>query len=46
MTSTRKDVRIRRTTADRLLADLQQRILYVNSDDCRLAYKVGRAVVF
>lgn len=45
MTSRRKDVRIRRSTADRMVKELQERILEINSDD-RYAYKVGRAVIF
>ena len=45
MTSRRKDVRIRRSIADRMVKELQERILEINSDD-RYAYKVGRAVIF
>ena len=45
MTSGRKDMKIRRSTADKLLEGVQQRILKVNSDD-RFIVKITRAVVF
>ena len=45
MTSDRKEVRIKRSTADRLLNGFIERISKVNSDDSYL-YRVDRAVVF
>lgn len=45
MTSKSKDVRIKRSTADRLVDEIQARILEINSND-ELAYKVTRAVLF
>ena len=45
MTSDRKDVRIKRSTADRILKGLQQRIIEVNTV-CEFAYIMKRAVVF
>ena len=45
MTSSRKDVRIRRETADRLLEGLRERILLANANDS-FCYRIKRAVVF
>lgn len=45
MTSSRKDIRIRRETADRLLEGIRERILQTNADE-GFCYRVSRAVVF
>ena len=45
MTSSRKDVRIKRETADRLLEGLRERILLANANDS-FCYRIKRAVVF
>ncbi|MBR6214427.1 MAG: hypothetical protein IKQ67_07300 [Candidatus Methanomethylophilaceae archaeon] len=45
MTSSRKDVRIRRETADRLLEGLREHILLANANDS-FCYRIKRAVVF
>lgn len=45
MTSSRKDVRIRRETADRLLEGLRERILLANANNS-FCYRIKRAVVF
>ena len=45
MTSSRKDIRIKRETADRLLDGVRERILQVNADDS-FCYRLSRAVVF
>jgi hypothetical protein len=45
MTSKSKDVIIKRSTADRLVDEIQARILEINSND-ELAYKVTHAVLF
>lgn len=45
MTVGRKDIRIWRDTADRLVDGIQGRILEVNSND-QFAFKVERAVIF
>ena len=45
MTSSRKDIRIRRSTADRLLDGVKERILLANADEC-FCYRIKRAVVF
>jgi len=45
MTSRRKDIRIKRTTADILLEGLKNRIIEINTSD-NFNYKVERAVVF
>lgn len=45
MTSTRKDVRMKRSTADRLLKGVQERILEVNRNP-DFCYYVREAVVF
>jgi len=45
MTSGRKDIQIKRTTADKLLVGLQQRIIEANRNRCFL-FRIKRAVVF
>ena len=45
MTSSRKDVRIKRETADRLLSGLRERILQANANES-FCYRIKRAVVF
>ena len=45
MTSDRKDIRLKRSTADRLLDGVKERIIEVNMSD-RFVYGVNRAVVF
>lgn len=45
MTSNRKDVRMKRSTADRLLEGVKERISEVNNND-NFLYKVTYAVVF
>ena len=45
MTSSRKDVRIKRETADRLLTGLRERIIQANGNES-FVYRIKRAVVF
>ncbi len=45
MTSSRKDIRIRRSTADRLLDGVKERIIQANANDS-FCYRIKRAVVF
>ncbi|MBR4685952.1 MAG: hypothetical protein IKP04_05425 [Candidatus Methanomethylophilaceae archaeon] len=45
MTSSRKDVRIKRSTADRLLDGVKERILLANANES-FCYRIKRAVVF
>ena len=45
MTSSRKDIRIKRSTADKLLDGVKERILLANANDS-FCYRIKRAVVF